>query len=375
MKIVIDYDIPYIKGVFEKFFDEIIYIKGNQIDSKTVRNAHALIVRTRTFCNAQLLNGSSVKVIATATVGTDHIDLSYCKINGICVYSAAGCNRGAVLQWVLASIHAASEQFNFDLKGKVLGVVGVGNIGSLVAKAAKALEMDVLLCDPPRKESEGLSNFFDLNFLAKNSDIITFHVPLTQSGSHATFNMAENEFFSKIKPNSLLLNSARGGIINEMQLTEMLKKSKILGAAIDVWQGEPNVLDSLLNACFIATPHIAGYSIEGKVNATAMVIDSISRHFELGITNWNPVPNPVEFKIDMNLSKYLDNNSVCFNKLFKDIYPIVPESTKFKENPLNFEVFRNSYGLRRENGGYKFISSNAEIVNKFEGLGFSVDIS
>lgn len=372
MKIVIDSDIPYIKNVFEEFFEEVIYIKGNQIDSNAVRNANALIVRTRTSCNAQLLGGSSVKAIATATVGTDHIDLNYCNASDIKVYSAQGSNKGAVLQWVLASLLVASEKFNFDVKGKVVGVVGVGNIGSLVSKAATALGMEVLLCDPPRQEVESTLNFVDLSYIAKNSDIITFHVPLTQKCRNATLNMASNEFFSYLKPSTLLLNSARGGIVDEGLLAKTLINGKILGAAIDVWHGEPNVLEGLLNASFIATPHIAGYSIEGKINATAMVIEAISKHFELEITNWNPTPNPVEFKIEMNLLKYMDNNLICFNRLIKDVYPITSESISFKENPLSFEVYRNRYSLRRENGGYKFTSSNTEIVTKLEGLGFSV---
>jgi erythronate-4-phosphate dehydrogenase len=323
------------------------------------------------LCNAQLLSGSSVKAIATATVGTDHIDLNYCNASGIKVYSAQGSNKGAVLQWVLASLLVATENFNFDLNGKVIGIVGVGNIGSLVAKAAKAMGVEVLLCDPPRQEVEGIANFVDLSYIAKNSDIITFHVPLTQKCRNATLNMASNEFFSNLKPNALLFNSARGGIIDEMLLAKTLMSGKILGAAIDVWQGEPNVLEGLLNASYIATPHIAGYSIEGKINATAMVIEAISKHFELGVTNWSPTPNPIEFKLELNLLKYLDNNLICYSELMKKVYPIEMESAYFKINPLNFEAYRNSYNYRRENGGYCFTSDNIEILRKMEELGFA----
>lgn len=372
MKIVIDSDIPYIKNVFEDFFDEVIYTKGCQIDSNIVRNANALIVRTRTVCNAQLLNGSAVKAIATATVGTDHIDLNYCKSLGIKVYSAQGCNKGAVLQWVLASLLLASEKFSFDLKGKVIGIVGVGNIGSLVLKASMSLGMEILLCDPPRQEVEGNGIYVDLNYIAKNSDIITFHVPLTQNCPNATFNMASSDFFSHLKPNVILLNSARGGIINENILAKAIINRQILGAAIDVWHGEPTILEELLMASFISTPHIAGYSIEGKINATAMVINAISKHFELDVTSWSPKQNPIELKIEMDLFKYMKNNVICYNELMKKVYPIEEENTHFKNNPSNFESFRNNYNYRRENGGYRFTSSNVEIAKELSNLGFTV---
>ncbi|NLH56011.1 MAG: erythronate-4-phosphate dehydrogenase, partial [Rikenellaceae bacterium] len=192
MKIVIDTDIPYIKGVFEPYFGKVIYKKGIEIVHNDIKDAVALIVRTRTICNEALLKGSGIRAIATATVGTDHIDIDYCNTQGIEVFSAPGSNAGGVLQWMIAVLFELSQ--GTGLQGKVLGVIGVGRIGGLLVKAAEALGLTVLQCDPPRARIEGDKHFFPLKVLLKECDLFSFHVPLSFKGVDATYQMAGNDF-------------------------------------------------------------------------------------------------------------------------------------------------------------------------------------
>jgi erythronate-4-phosphate dehydrogenase len=372
MKIVIDSDIPFLEGVFEPYFNVVRYVKGALLDRSSIIDADALIIRTRTICNAQLLHGTKVKAIATATVGTDHIDITFCKANSIEVFSAQGCNKGAVLQWVLSSVCTASEQFNSDLKGKVFGVVGHGNIGSIVAEAAYAMGMDVLICDPPKQLREDNPNYVSLNYLAKNSDYISFHVPLTYKDAFPTFNVANDEFFSVLKPNAFIMNSARGGVVNEDLLLNAINKNQINGCSIDVWYGEPLVFEHLLQKSLIATPHIAGYSIEGKLNASAMVIDAINNFFSLDMPKLIPSPNPTEYKIQLDITKYFYNNMLNYIELFKKVYPIELDSNNFKLNSGDFERIRNSYALRRENEGYEISTNNEFDTKRLKGMGFCV---
>lgn len=372
MKIVIDSDIPFLNGAFEPYFNIVKYVKGALLDRSTIIDADALIVRTRTICNAQLLHGTKVKAIASATVGTDHIDITYCKSNSIKVFTAQGCNKGAVLQWVLSSVFTASEKFNYELKGKVFGVVGHGNIGAIVAKAAKALGMEVLICDPPKQLLEGNQTYESLNYLAKNSDFISFHVPLTFYDSFPTFNLANDQFFSNLKAKTFIINSARGGVVNENLMLNAINLKRISGCAIDVWHGEPLVFEHLLQKSLIATPHIAGYSIEGKMNASAMVIDAISRFFSLSIPKQVPNPNPVEHKIQLELSNYITNNTINLIELFKLVYPIALDSNFFKLNSSNFEEIRNTYPLRRENESFEVSICNELNAKMLNDIGFFV---
>jgi erythronate-4-phosphate dehydrogenase len=351
MKLVIDTDIPYIKGVFEPFCNEVIYKKGNEISSKDLFNADALIIRTRTICNETLLAQSKVKAIATATIGTDHINTNYCKSKGIQVFSAPGCNRGGVLQWVLAAMVGLYNDEDIELKGKVLGVVGVGNIGSLVAMAAQSLGITVLQCDPPRARAEGGNQFTNLKTIATESDIISFHVPLTFHGVDSTHYLADQTFFNLLKPNARIINSARGGVINEDALVRAMA-AKNIKAAIDVWENEPIISASLLNKCTIGTPHIAGYSLEGKVNATVAVVKAISNFFNLGLKNWYPSPDPLKEKIRIDIAKFITNQRINYMKLLHSIYPIRHDDESLRLNPAHFEQIRSEYSFRRENSGY-----------------------
>ncbi len=373
MKIVIDKDIPFIHGIFEEYFNEVVYSSALEISNQLLVNASALVIRTRTLCNEELLQGTKVEIIATATVGTDHIDLNFCQKRGIKVLSAQGCNKGAVLQWVLAALSSAANYFQEPLQGKIMGIVGNGNIGSLVSKAAKAIGMDTLICDPVLAEIEGNCSYTSLDNVAENADFISFHVPLTYMGNYPTFNMAADDFFSRIKVNSFILNSSRGGVVNENLMVQSYQKKRIRGMAIDVWFGEPLILDILLNECLIATPHVAGYSIEGKINATLMAVMAIANHFNFKLNSFKPSKNPIEETIELNCSQFITNNSnLNLHSLMNRVYNIASETKCLKNEPQNFEKIRNNYAYRRENSGYFLSGCRSDLVNVINNLGFKV---
>jgi erythronate-4-phosphate dehydrogenase len=371
MRIVADIDIPYLNGVFEPFSEEVKYFKGRDIGQNQIKDADILIVRTRTICNKELLGGSKVSVIATATIGTDHIDMEYCNAKGIKVYSAPGCNAGGVVQWVLSAIFDLLKKVEYkDLNSLTLGIVGVGNIGQRLAVSAKALGFNVLQCDPPREKAEGSHHFVSLNQIASQSDIVSLHVPLSFKDSCKTYYLIGDEFLSELKPNTILLNSSRGGVINENHLVKQLL-SKMLLVGLDVWENEPHLNAELLRRVNIATPHIAGYSLEGKVNATRLVVESLSTHFGLNISSTNLGKSDIKEKYKIIIDKYLYNNTICYNELFNFIYSIQDDSKEFKEYPENFELIRNNYRLRREYSAYTILSNGLSgIMMDWEKIGF-----
>ena len=272
MKVVCDKDVPFLKGVLEPY-GEVVYKKGTEITSDDVRDADALILRTRTRCNAELLEGSSVKLIATATIGTDHVDFDYCNNHGIMVQNAAGCNAGGVMQYVFSALYGVAARKGIKIDGGTLGIVGVGNVGKKVEKMAEYLGFNVLRCDPPRAEAEGPDGFCSLEHLLANSQIVTMHVPLDDT----TRKMADEAFFALMQPGTIFINASRGEVVDEEALKIAMPK---LGATvIDTWNNEPNVDVELVDMVDIATPHIAGYSYQGKQMGTAMAVRAVARHF------------------------------------------------------------------------------------------------
>lgn len=317
-KIVIDAAVPYIKGVFEPYFREVVYAPGSDIDAAMVVDADALVIRTRTKCNAALLEGSSVKVIATATIGYDHIDRDWCDAHGIATFNAPGCNADGVMEWVFAALGALC----FPPEGKTLGVIGVGQVGHRVADMGRKRGFRVLENDPPLQAAGGGGRILtDLDTLLSESDIVTIHIPLWPENR----DFANAAFFDKMKPGATFLNASRGGIVDEDAL--LAHRDKISGLAIDVWKGEPNINPALLAAADIATPHIAGYTIVGKINGTVASVRNVAR--TLGIEE-------------------LENFSIQHNYKAYDIegYDIMADDAALRANPAAFESLRNHYNLR-----------------------------
>ena len=287
MKIVADDKIPFLKGALEPFA-EVVYIPGKQISREILKDSDALLIRTRTVCNENLLEGTSIRFIGTATIGFDHIDTHYCRRNKIIWTNAPGCNSSSVQQYIAAALLRISSEHHFNLKDKTLGIIGVGNVGSKVEKFARSIGMNVLLNDPPRARMEGKKNFHSLNIVLSGSDILTVHIPLNLVGEDQTWHLFNEESFKKIKKGAWFINSSRGEVTDTYALKKALYSGMLNGAVIDVWENEPDIDPELLQQAFIATPHIAGYSSEGKANGTAMIVNSLNKYFILPSENWSP---------------------------------------------------------------------------------------
>ena len=258
MKFIIDNKIPYIKGVLEPF-GKVLYLTGKDTTPEIVKDADAIITRTRTKCTESLLKGSSVRFIATATIGFDHIDADYCKKANIKWTNAPGCNSKSVEQYIASTLFVISEKKNFSLKGKTIGIVGVGQVGSKIAKICSLFGMKVLLNDPPRARKEGNEKFVSLDIIKKESDFITLHVPLNKEGIDKTYHMADHNFFNNLGKCPVIINACRGEVMDNMEAKSALKNKLVSGMVIDCWENEPGIDRELISLCDIVTPHIAGY--------------------------------------------------------------------------------------------------------------------
>ena len=335
MKVIVENHIPFLRGRLEPFA-EVLYLPCEEITPEAVASADALLVRTRTRCDASLLSGSQCSFIGTATIGTDHIDLPYCRSRGIEVANAPGCNAPAVAQWVHSTIARFMQARGItDCSQLTLGIVGVGHVGSIVERWARSLGFHVLLCDPPRARREGAEGFVSLDVIAAEAHIITFHTPLSRSGNDATYHLCDEAFTSRLRHCLLLLNSARGEITHTGALLRALDSRAIGDVAIDCWENEPAISPELLARAFVATPHIAGYSAEGKQRATAMVLEAMGRHFGWDIAIDNP-DAPAE------------GAPVVTQKLIAASYDPMADTASLRHNPASFEALRNAYALRHE---------------------------
>lgn len=330
MKIVADSKIPFLAGLLEPNAQEVVYVAASEIDAHVVRDAQVLLTRTRTRCDRSLLEGSAVEMIGTATIGTDHIDMDYCRNHGIAVVNAPGCNAPAVAQWVHAAILKWREMRHHQDHPLTLGVVGVGHVGSIVARWARQLGYRVLLNDPPRAAAEGSGQFVDIAALQQECDIITFHTPLTLEGEYATWHLCGEEFLAGLNRCKLLLNAARGGVCDNDALLQWHGD-----VALDCWEHEPAINRELLDKAFAATPHIAGYSLQGKQRGTAMVIEALNRRY-----GWDV--KPVQASTPLKGAEHVTEQAIL------DSYNPLNDTALLKSSPESFEHLRNTYHLRQE---------------------------
>lgn len=345
MKVIVDNKIPFIGEAVEKIADSVVYAPGAGFTPELVRDADALIIRTRTLCDRRLLEGSRVRFIATATIGFDHIDTDYCRRAGITWSNAPGCNSSSVAQYLQSSLLLLQELRGMRLPELTLGVVGVGNVGGKVAQVAQRLGMRVLLNDLPREEREGTAAFRSLQTLAEECDIISFHVPLYKEGRYKTFHLAHESFFRSLKRRPVIINTSRGEVVDTRALIAALEDGLVSDAVIDVWEHEPDIDLTLLNKVFLGTPHIAGYSADGKANATRMALDALCRFFHIEadyLISPPPPPNPVVTAASLA--------EACLQ-----MYDPRRDSDALKARPGQFEALRGDYPLRREEEAYRVV--------------------
>ncbi|MFZ1289962.1 MAG: 4-phosphoerythronate dehydrogenase PdxB [Melioribacteraceae bacterium] len=375
IKIIADDKIPFLKGVFEPF-TKIEYFPGSKISRENLIDADALIVRTRTKCNKDLLSGTRVKLISTATIGYDHIDTNYCKKNNIIWLNAPGCNSSSVMQYITSALLTIAKKEKFNSSEKTIGIVGAGNVGSKIKNVAKYLGMKILLNDPPRERIEGSDNFCSIDEIKNEADIITFHIPLNNDGIDKTFHLADEEFFSQLKKKPIIINSSRGEVIKTSALKNAIKNEKVRNVILDVWENEPNIDLELLEIVDIATPHIAGYSADGKANGTSVCVNAINEFFNLGMTkNWYPenIPdanNGNEIEMDC-LNK---SDQEIFTEIVEHTYSIMEDDERLRKSVSTFEKQRGDYPIRREFINYylKIENCNDSIKSNLSNFGFNI---
>ena len=366
MKIVIDNTVPYLKGIAEPIA-EVKYLDSKEFTPTAIQDADALIVRSIDKCTRELLEGSRVRLITTATIGFDHIDTKYCNEAGITWKNAPGCNAISVAQYVLASLITVALRIKETLQDKTIGIVGVGHVGKEVEKLCMAYGLHVLRNDPPRAETEGSEGFVSLDTIAEESDIITFHTPLTKEGRFMTRHLANEDFFNKTRKKPWFVNASRGAVHDTKALLDALKSGINSEAIIDCWENEPTIDRELLDRVAIATPHIAGFSADGKANGTRTCLENIERFFNVKIEKLRKVvpPAPADPVIDLD--------GVTAQRIeyaiLKSFNPLAVDKM-LRETPERFEWFRTNYHHPREFAAYTIENATAEERKLFDQLGF-----
>lgn len=338
--IIADRDIPFLRGILEPYATTE-YIAGSDISHGDALRADALIVRTRTRCDGALLEGTPVSLIATATIGHDHIDAEWCERHRIEVTTAEGCNARGVLQYVMAALYALGRLDEWTPPQKTLGVVGVGNVGSLIAEYGRLFGFRVLCCDPLRREADPAFESLDLPQMLPQCDIVTCHVPLSRDGRHPTLGLAGRDFFAAIKPGSVFINTSRGKVVSDRALTDAIQRGQVGRAVIDTWNDEPRIDPLLLRLTTFATSHIAGYTLQGKAAGTAAVVRAASRHFGFPLGSWYP-PEVTPSHADPSIGWER------MGEAMPRYFDIAAETGRLKTRPETFEETRNNYDYRTE---------------------------
>jgi erythronate-4-phosphate dehydrogenase len=375
MKIVADPNIPFVQEAFG-LLGEVQFVPGREITASAVRDADVLLVRSVTPVNAALLDGSRVGFVATATIGFDHIDREYLMQKGIGFASAQGSNANSVAEYVVAAMLEMAHRPKFWLRDKTLGVVGVGNVGSRVVRYAEALGMRVLQNDPPRERRERLKDFVGFDQVVAEADIITLHVPLIKVEPHATYHLINKDILAALEERRpILINTSRGAVVDNKAVLRAIDGEKLGGVVLDVWENEPNILPELLDVVDIGTPHIAGYSFDGKVNGTRMIYEAVCGF--LGVEGrWNPqlpsLSNPV---VTVHFDENGDSETML-QEAIEQVYSIASDDAALRGHLQEFDKLRAQYPVRREFFNYTWVQNSNVLLNRpSEALGFQIIIA
>jgi erythronate-4-phosphate dehydrogenase len=358
MLIVADENIPLLDAFFQGF-GEIRRVPGRSIDRATVEQADVLLVRSVTNVNRALLEGSKVRFVGTCTIGTDHLDLDYFNRAGIQWSSAPGCNARGVVDYVLGSLQTLAEIEGADLNQRTYGVVGAGEVGGRLVKVLKGLGWNVLVCDPPRQIAED-GDYVSLEQIIEQCDVISLHTPLTKSGNGSTWHLLDRDRLNRLKPGAWLINASRGPVVDNAALRDVLLEREDLQAVLDVWEGEPEVDVDLADLCVLATPHIAGYSLDGKQRGTAQIYQAFCAHLgqEPAIELSDLLPPPWLAEVHLNAST---DPAWALATLCRSVYDPRRDDADFRRSLVGtvdeqrkaFDLLRKHYPERREIDGLK----------------------
>lgn len=375
MKIICDDKIPFLKGALEPYA-QVEYCAGAAIDASMVRDADVLVVRTRTRCDEALLSGSRVQFVVTATIGYDHIDTAWCARHGVQWTNCPGCNAASVAQYIASCLCALARKYSIDFTRTTVGVVGVGHVGSRVAAVASALGCRLLLCDPPRARREGGASFVSLDDIMRESDIITLHVPLSREGEDATYHLFDEARMARLTPAQTLINSSRGEVVDNAALKEALCRGALRTAILDVWENEPRIDTALLEHLFAGTPHIAGYSQDGKANGTTMSVQAIGQKYQLPCAHWQvtDVPAPLSpARLTLN-AQGLSAQEIMMQAI-EHTYRVSTDDARLRASVSTFEAQRGAYPIRREFSAYTLhlVGAPPATLRSLQKIGFKVE--
>lgn len=378
IRVVADENIPAVSDALPADV-ELRLMPGRKIDAAAIRDADALLVRSVTKVDAELLKGSTVRFVASATAGLDHVDVEGLGKAGIVFAWAPGSNAESVAEYVAAAFFHIAALRGADLAGKTVGIVGVGQCGSRVERIARGLGMEPLLCDPPRARNEASGSFMDLRELA-GVDFLTLHIPLVEHGRDATWGLISEDFIRRMRPDACLINASRGGVVEEAALLRVLEARRLGYAVIDAWFGEPRISVELLNRATIATPHIAGYSADGKFRGTEMIARALGNHFNLPI-DWTP-----DEALPRQAGAIRMGNDPSVSALAMAVsqaYPIMRDDTDLRaiaeippeEAARTFDQLRRDYPVRREFSSWllEFNGGDAKFLAAAKALGFRIE--
>lgn len=371
MKLIADDKIPFLRGIPEQFA-QVQYLPASQFTHDAIKEADVLLVRTPNKCTRSLLEGTQVRFIATTTIGFDHIDTEYCAEAGIKWTNAPGCNAASVAQYMLSSLFELSRLRSVSLHDMCLGIVGLGNVGTQVERLYRAYGLRYLVCDPPRAEREGGSQWVSLQTLAEQCDLISFHVPLTFKGKYPTYHLADEAFFRSLRRKPHIINVARGGVHDTQALLLAKKEGWVADLVLDCWENEPTISLPLLQEALIATPHLAGFSADGKANGTRMCLEAIVQEFGIDIPNLSGLvqpPAPEQPLINLN-----DFPSHRVEQAMLATFSPMYEDFRLRRQPHRFEYLRTHYNHPREYGAYTVLNATSEERTVLEALGFSFPI-
>ena len=380
MIIAVDRALPYLNEIFSDL-GEVRRFDGNELRPETLRDADALVVRTVTPVNTDLLEGSDVCFVGAASAGMDHVDCDYLRHKGIYFCCAAGCNANAVSEYVITALYTAAVRRNWTLSEKSLAVIGVGHVGSRVARKARAIGMNVLLCDPPLRDATGDSIYQPFENVL-SADVLTFHTPLTDIGPYPTRYMLNRDVIDRLSPEQFLINTSRGEVFDNRALGDALREKRILGAILDVWDGEPEIDYSLLELTDIGTPHIAGSTLDGKIRAVKIIRDKLCEFFGI-VSPFNTdgfYPPPGRIRPQTNCAPV-----ETISRVLRECYDIEKDDAALRElkyQPENirgksYERLRTERVLRQEFPHYtvEIDESFRELSDIFSGIGFTTSIS
>ncbi len=378
MKIIVDENMPYGREAFSTLGD-VTTMAGRAIDAAAVADAELLAIRSITKVNAALLEGSRVRFVGTATIGEDHVDKAYLEAKGIGFSSAPGCNANSVGQYITGALLELAAAYGFRLRGTKLGIVGVGNVGSRVLKKASAMGMDCVLNDPPLQRTTGDAKYRPIDEIF-DCDIVTVHVPLTKQGPDATHHLVDETFLRRMKPGSILINSARGAVADGNALKQALLDGHLKACVLDVWEGEPVVDLALLDRVFIGTPHIAGYSFDGKVNGTRQIYEAACAFLGMEPA-WDPSPLlPAPECPEVRVDGKAEDAEAALRGAVRNVYDIRSDDKAMRglfdaveaDRGAFFDKLRKNYPRRREFFNTRAVINpgNPELEAMFSGVGF-----